>query len=227
MNNYKELDNKISKQRDIEFFIFGTIVTMLVIECDGLIPSNLPVVSSTLLCIVFYIALCIPSFILCILQKRKLKTLFEGNIKDTLLTVLKLLFFLFIFIMLLALIKGADILGLAPLFTLQEFICQLVCLMFVGFAEEFVFRVYFQETLEYLMGRISFFAPGIVALLFAYGHLVNHGPFQFFVTLIPGLIWGYYKYFSKKNVFPALVISHTLYDLILYIIPVIRYMILK
>lgn len=89
---------------------------------------------------------------------------------------------------------------------------------FVGPSEEFIFRVYVQETLSELIPKLKVLSPLFSALIFGLWHGLSGNLSQIIFTFAIGLVFGYSKYCFKKCTFVSVALGHGLYDFINIII---------
>lgn len=90
----------------------------------------------------------------------------------------------------------------------------LICLLFViGPGEEFFWRGYIQETLSVKFGSKSIY---MTAVLYAAVHIVTMNFMLIMASLVCGIFWGV-LYNKEKSLYPV-VISHTLWDIIVFLL---------
>ena len=82
----------------------------------------------------------------------------------------------------------------------------------VACCEEFVFRMFFQGELVKILGKLSWLAPFIAAVLFALAHIPQGYIEQVYIAFGAGLVIGYARYFIPGYSFISLVMAHGLYD---------------
>ncbi len=164
----------------------------------------------------------LPAIIIFIIDKRKIKDLFQtGILKQTMLG-------LFVGAILLSAIMvmngGLDITNETAMFIRHDWYkvyISVYYLIMVGYMEEFTYRVMVQEYLIDILGKFKILAPLISSALFSVAHLYVAGNLLLIIAFIWGLIWGYLKYFCKDFTFYAAALSHGVYDYGLMILPFI------
>lgn len=82
----------------------------------------------------------------------------------------------------------------------------------VACCEEFVFRVFFQGELVKILGKLSWLAPFIAAVIFALAHIPQGYIEQVYIAFGAGLVLGYARYLIPGYSFISLIIAHGLYD---------------
>lgn len=85
----------------------------------------------------------------------------------------------------------------------------------VAVTEEYVFRIFFQGELTQILGKTSWLAPFVCAVLFALAHVPQGYIEQVYIAFGAGLILGYARYFIKEYSFLSLVLAHGLYDFLI------------
>lgn len=108
---------------------------------------------------------------------------------------------------------GISIIGGHYAFQIETYIYQFIhYFVFVGPVEEFIFRVYIQETLTDVLPRFKWLGVVIAAGLFGVWHIISGSWNQVRFAASLGLFWGLCKYFSKNCTFISTSISHAMYD---------------
>lgn len=85
-------------------------------------------------------------------------------------------------------------------------------ILFVGVAEEIVFRGYVQNQFEIWLKKGKWLAPLIAAALFGLWHIINGNLVQVLFTTVIGGVFGYCKYLIKDCTLLSVIIAHGLYD---------------
>ncbi len=85
-------------------------------------------------------------------------------------------------------------------------------IVFVGPAEELIFRGYIQELLETLLPKNKWLGAVISAALFGLWHIINGSFLQVLFTFGIGLVLGLAKYFIKDFTFISAALTHGIYD---------------
>lgn len=85
-------------------------------------------------------------------------------------------------------------------------------LLIIGPVEEFVFRVYLQDTFVSFFEKHKWMGVVIVAFLFGLWHLINGNIIQVLFTFGIGLVFGFAKYKIKDCEYVGLALGHGLYD---------------
>jgi membrane protease YdiL (CAAX protease family) len=206
-------ENRLGKQRDIEVMLVVAVLTYIALNVFGIIPSLIERKLGILYTSAVYILVLLPSLVAFLLQGRSVKKLFvwvkgQGKVVACLVAfkIFVLLFLHFTGLLTISPMEINDV-----LFLIMEILHQIFV---VGLIEEFVFRIYLQETLELRLGRFAVLAPAFSAVAFGFFHIVNN-PFQNVIfNIVMGLVWGYTRYFNKKCTYTALVLNHGLSNLV-------------
>ena len=101
---------------------------------------------------------------------------------------------------------------------LPSWLITILLLFIIGPAEELFWRGYIQRTLTRTLGgsHPADAAFAITAALYALVHIWSFNFMLIMAALVAGLIWGYlYRLFPKG--LPALIISHALWDALVFI----------
>jgi hypothetical protein len=101
------------------------------------------------------------------------------------------------------------------------YLFRYVCI--VAVCEEFIYRIYIQETLVDLFGKYAALAPAVAAVIFGVSHIINGNMNSVIIGTLWGLIWGYTRYFDKKCTYTALVLTHGLSNYLIYILAVLNF----
>lgn len=88
----------------------------------------------------------------------------------------------------------------------------LLCL--IGPAEEFFWRGYVQRTFSKHTGRFTAFA--VTTVIYALVHLWSFNFMLIMAALVAGAVWGFI-YFLQPKALPALIISHALWDAMVFV----------
>lgn len=108
---------------------------------------------------------------------------------------------------------GVSIIGGHRNSQIQTYILQFIhYFFFVGPVEEFIYRVYVQDTLSDILPRFKWISVIIAAGLFGVWHIISGSWYQVRFAFCLGLFWGFCKYFSKNCTFISTSISHAMYD---------------
>ena len=108
---------------------------------------------------------------------------------------------------------GASLIGLHYNYSIETYIFQFFYyFIFVGPVEEFIFRVYVQETLTDILPKAKWLAPIISAVIFGLRHTICGTWYQACFATGIGIFWGLCKHFSKNCTYISTWISHGLYD---------------
>lgn len=92
---------------------------------------------------------------------------------------------------------------------------SILLLVIIGPAEEFFWRGYIQKTFSNRIGPNVAFV--VTALLYALAHIWSFNFMLVMAALVAGTIWGLI-YRLKPSLLPALVISHALWDALVFVI---------
>lgn len=85
-------------------------------------------------------------------------------------------------------------------------------LLIIGPVEEFVFRVYLQETFVSLFEEHKWLGVVIASFLFGLWHIINGNVAQVLFTFGIGLVFGFAKYKIKGCGYVGVAFAHGLYD---------------
>lgn len=85
-------------------------------------------------------------------------------------------------------------------------------ILLVGPVEEYVFRVYLQDTFVGFFTKQKWIGVVIAAFLFGLWHIINGNIVQALFTFGIGLVFGFAKYKIKDCEYISLAIGHGLYD---------------
>jgi len=85
-------------------------------------------------------------------------------------------------------------------------------LLIVGPVEEFVFRVYLQDTFVSFFEKHKWLGIVIAAFLFGVWHIINGSIIQVLFTFGIGLVFGFSKYKIKNCGYVGVAFGHGLYD---------------
>ncbi len=112
-----------------------------------------------------------------------------------------------------------SIIGSAESFSWAVLLADAVQLIiFVGFVEEFIFRVFVQDILLQLMPKLPWLAIVLQAVLFGFWHLINGNMAQVLFTTIIGFIIGAYKYKCNNCNYISVAVGHGMYDFMLTVV---------
>lgn len=95
----------------------------------------------------------------------------------------------------------------------------LLLLFLIGPAEEFFWRGYVQRTLSRILGgrHPEDFAFLLTAVVYALVHIWSFNFMLVMAALVAGLVWGFIYRLCPKAL-PALIISHALWDVLVFVI---------
>ena len=97
----------------------------------------------------------------------------------------------------------------------SKWLIAMLLLLIMGPAEEIFWRGYLQKTLQTIINPNAGFVTGVV--LYALAHLWSFNFMLIMAALVAGLVWGaIYRFFPKS--LPALIISHSLWDVIVFVV---------
>lgn len=85
-------------------------------------------------------------------------------------------------------------------------------LLIIGPVEEFVFRVYLQDTFVCFFEKHKWMGVVIAAFLFGLWHIINGNIVQVLFTFGIGLVFGFAKYKIKDCGYLGIALGHGLYD---------------
>lgn len=97
----------------------------------------------------------------------------------------------------------------------SKWLIAMLLLLIMGPAEEIFWRGYLQKTLQTIINPNAGFVTGVV--LYALAHLWSFNFMLIMAALVAGLVWGaIYRFFPKS--LPALIISHSLWDVMVFVV---------
>jgi membrane protease YdiL (CAAX protease family) len=212
---------KISRQRDIELMLFVIIASVVALELFGVVSSEYGVYKTILCESGVYLLFALPSVLAYKLQGKHLRDVIA--VKKIGLRPLLLLLLLRVAITVLFDISGIEHPGLNPygFWKLLAFAAHYIFI--VAVCEEFIFRIYVQETFIDWFGKYAFLAPLFSGILFGLSHTVNCLWRTVLFNCVIGVIWGYAHYYDKKCTYLTLVLVHGLSDCIPTIYSLIKY----
>ena len=85
-------------------------------------------------------------------------------------------------------------------------------LLIIGPVEEFVFRVYLQDTFVSFFKKNKWIGIVIASFLFGLWHIINGNIIQVLFTFVIGLVFGFAKYKIKDCGYVGVAFGHGLYD---------------
>ena len=85
-------------------------------------------------------------------------------------------------------------------------------LLIIGPVEEFVFRIYLQDTFVSFFEKNKWLGVVIAAFLFGLWHIINGNIIQVLFTFGIGLVFGFAKYKIKDCGYVSVAFGHGLYD---------------
>lgn len=210
MSRHEDTDkSRLGRQRDIELLLIVLVLTYIALNLFGLMPYIGSYKLSMLSNSGIYCLIMLPAFVAFLLQGKSFKKLFT-IVKGQGKLILLLLLFRTALEFVLYIIKYNTIYMVILPDMLYIPLCFLYNIVVVGIVEEFVYRIYIQGTLEDILGRFSFLAPVVSAVLFGLSHGINNDIGNMILNIFIGLVWGYTRYFSKKATFTAMVLNHGL-----------------
>ena len=102
---------------------------------------------------------------------------------------------------------------------LPVWLIGLLLLFLIGPAEEFFWRGYVQKTFARLFGgkRAADCAFIVTAAIYALVHIWSFNFMLIMAALVAGLVWGFIYRICPKAL-PALIVSHALWDLLVFVV---------
>lgn len=85
-------------------------------------------------------------------------------------------------------------------------------LLIIGPVEEYIFRVYLQDTFVSFFEKNKWLGVVIASFLFGLWHIINGSIIQVLFTFLIGLVFGFAKYKIKDCGYPGVAFAHGLYD---------------
>ena len=117
------------------------------------------------------------------------------------------------FIAVLPVLFGVSLVGEHTDFSWFSLIYDLLFYMLIiGPVEEFVFRVYLQDTLIGFFGKHQWMGVVIAAMLFGVWHIINGSMIQVLFTFGIGLVFGFAKFKIKDCDYFGVALGHGMYD---------------
>ncbi len=94
----------------------------------------------------------------------------------------------------------------------------LLLLLLIGPAEEFFWRGYVQHTLERVCGgpKAKVWAFSLTLCIYAFIHIWSGNFMLFAAAAVAGFVWGILFFFCPKAL-PALIVSHALWDALVFV----------
>lgn len=162
---------------------------------------------------IIYLIIGFPALVAYKIQGGKIKELFiKGNKKQYLLAF-AIFFVLSVTVALVPALLGNSIIGDSLAFDIETLILYAVFfILFVGPIEEFIFRIYIQETLENVFEKHKWFAPLLSSLIFGLWHFTNGSLMQVIFTFLIGLVFAFSRYYFKNCTYVSLALAHGFYD---------------
>lgn len=162
---------------------------------------------------IIYIIIGFPALVAYKIQGGKIKELFiKGNKKQYIFAV-AIFAVLSITVAIVPALFGNSIIGGSIEFDIEVLILNAVFfILFVGPIEEFIFRIYVQETLENLFEKHKWLAPLLSSIVFGLWHLLNGSLAQAIFTFLIGLVFAFSRYYLKDCTYVSLALAHGLYD---------------
>ena len=91
-------------------------------------------------------------------------------------------------------------------------------LLIIGPVEEFVFRVYLQDTFVSFFEKNKWLGVLIASFLFGLWHIINGSIIQVLFTFFIGLVFGFAKYKIKDCGYVGVAFAHGLYDFLIAVV---------
>lgn len=205
--------NEIPKKNRIIALLIVIVLTSGVTFCSTFVLDiSTPHLRLMLHCLI-YVALVVPSLVAFKLTGGRIKDLLAAKNKTQYFYAIALFAFLFLIIALIPALCGFSLIGGALKFDVGLLLDNaLFYIVFVGPVEEFVFRVYIQDTFVNLLHSHKWLAPLFSSLVFGFWHLILGSWVQVLFTFLIGLAFGYAKYLFKNCSFISTALGHGLYD---------------
>lgn len=97
----------------------------------------------------------------------------------------------------------------------SKWLIATLLLLIMGPAEEIFWRGYLQKTLQTIINPNAGFVTSVI--LYSLAHLWSFNFMLIMAALVAGLVWGaIYRFFPKS--LPALIISHSLWDVMVFVV---------
>ena len=97
----------------------------------------------------------------------------------------------------------------------SKWLIATLLLLIMGPAEEIFWRGYLQKTLQTIISPNAGFVTSVI--LYSLAHLWSFNFMLIMAALVAGLVWGtIYRFFPKS--LPALIISHSLWDVMVFVV---------
>lgn len=97
----------------------------------------------------------------------------------------------------------------------SKWLIAMLLLLIMGPAEEIFWRGYLQNTLQTIINPNAGFVTSVI--LYSLAHLWSFNFMLIMAALVAGLVWGaIYRFFPKS--LPALIISHSLWDVMVFVV---------
>lgn len=210
------IDIKNEKQIKKLFLVilFTAILTYIVNEIPDYI-NNIKV-WRVVTCVI-NIVLVVPALVAYFTDKKKISDLFcKGKFQYFYGILMGI--FLFVIVNIIPLAFGINMIGTMYIKNASIFIrMSIFYLLIIGPTEEFIFRVYIQDSLVDLFGKYKAFAPLVAGALFGVWHLICGNWIQAAITTVLGCIWGYSKFCVKGCTYMSIALSHGLYDYLIFL----------
>lgn len=215
MNNEK---GKINYQREIELLLICTILTYMATYLFGLVTIDMSLWTIRILECIIYIVILMPALAVSLIQRRSYRELFKLDVKQCVLGMTTGLALAAIWGIVNYVFK-LGLIGMVASYKISTYIYHFIFyVFFVALAEEFVFRIYYQDTFEKLLGKARLIAPALSAAFFGLYHIVNCDWANVVFAFVFGLIWGYIRFFWRKCTFAYLVLVHGFFDFGIYLL---------
>lgn len=212
-------EKNLSNQRTIEILLITMVFTAAIVLLFDVIPYEFSMIKTIACESLIFVLLVSPSLMAYRFQNGSMKLRGEfdaGEIK----TIVILVFFRVVLAFFLQWLNIAMI-GMSNIWNpIMLFVYLVYYIFIVAVCEEFIFRIYVQETFEKLLGRLKICAPVISGVLFGCFHLITGDMTSAFISTILGVIWGYVRYAGVS--FTSMVLIHGLSNYSLYILAIMN-----
>lgn len=213
-----ESGKKITKQRLVEIMLVAMVFTGAFVLLFDVIPFEYSMLKTIACESLIFLLVAFPSLLAYKYQGDSLNNLKGFKVKE-----IGIIFGLLVFRALLAFVldlAGIQNIGMAKIWNpIMPFVYLVYYVFVVAVCEEFIFRIYIQETFERLLGNRRVLAPVCAGLLFGAFHLITGDMTNAIVSAFLGIIWGYVRYAGTS--FMAMVMIHGLSNYLLYVMALI------
>lgn len=215
----KNIDKKITNQMRIELLLVVMVLTSAFVLLFDAIPFEYSVLKTTICESLIFVLVALPSLLAYKLQGGKLKSLKGFRFNE----IRIIAFFLAFRLIVMFVLDWTNIvpIGMAKIWHIYNPVMYLIYYVFVvAICEEFIFRIYVQETLEILLGSLKKLAPVFAGVIFGAFHLITGNMTNAIVSAILGIVWGYARYAGLS--FMSLVFIHGLSNYLLYMTSIVN-----